>query len=200
AQQAEREAAVGAPDAQPIARILIGMATRTAHDAALAELQNEIDGKTPREADRKTARTLRAELLNHLREQLTRGIPTLRERETLASLANLLKRGAVEIKVFTRKPLHGKTYIFHRDDITSPLLAFVGSSNFTVPGLHSNLELNFEVTDQNAAHELHDWFEERWNDRYSMPITAHLLEMLTQEYTPYEVYSRGQYWANPGCG
>ena len=66
-----------------------------------------------------------------------------------------LKTGAVEMKVFTDAPLHGKAYIFHRpQDPHVKKLAYVGSSNLTGAGLMRNLELNIDVLDQDAARKL----------------------------------------------
>src|SRR5690606_20869016 len=66
--------------------------------------------------------------------------------------------------------------------------------NLTAPGLTSNLELNVDVVDSAAAADLAQWFEERWNDRFSRPVTAELLELIDESWatpaprSPYEVF------------
>jgi hypothetical protein len=179
---------------EPVVRILLGMATGSEQSTTIAELQADLDGTPQVDADAATGRARKAELLEHLRDQLMRGAPTSSDRKTLGSLRQLLAGGAVEMKVFTRRPLHGKTYIFHREDLNAPLVGFVGSSNLTGPGLMSNLELNVDVLEQAAAAGLAKWFEQVWNDQFSFPITEDLLDLLGESWTnpiprrPYEVF------------
>jgi len=80
-----------------------------------------------------------------------------------------LRRGAVLIRLHDKGFLHAKCWLFYSDrpgqqmlfDRFRPILAIVGSSNFTVPGLTSHRELNLahkvlldpmEVEDRDAAH------------------------------------------------
>lgn len=112
-----------------------------------------------------------------------RGAPTAADRRTLAALRGHLEAGKVEVKVFTRRPLHGKTFIFHRQDLNSPIMGFVGSSNLTAPGLNSNLELNVDVPDSfGGGKDLVAWFEARWNDPHSRVVTADLLTLLDESW------------------
>ena len=179
---------------EPTARILIGMVFTGPQEETLAELQAAVDGKPLPEADAAIARERKAEFLDQLRGQLMRGLPTADDRLTLGSLRDLLDTGAVEIKVFTRRPLHGKTYIFHRVDWNNPITGFVGSSNLTAPGLTHNLELNVDVVDTTAAAGLAAWFEDRWSDKFSRPVTAEILELIDESWAtpaprrPYEVF------------
>lgn len=178
----------------PVMRVLIGMVMTGPQQQTLQDLQEELEGDTQPEADPQVARTRKAELLEQLRTQLMRGLPTNADRVTLQSLRDLLEAGAVEMKVFTRRPLHGKAYVCHRDDVNNPITGFVGSSNLTVSGLTSNLELNVDVVDTTAARDLAEWFEQRWSDRFSRPVTADVLELLDESWArreprrPYEVF------------
>ena len=141
---------------RPVARVLVGMLVSTAQVEALQELQRELDGNADiaELADNQKAAARRNELLADFRMQLSRGIPNEKSRKTLASLRDQVASGALEVKVFTRKPLHGKTYIFHRDTNNGPIVGFVGSSNLTASGLQSNLELNVDVLDSAASQDL----------------------------------------------
>jgi superfamily II DNA or RNA helicase len=183
-------------DELPGVRVLIGMSAATTHDEVLDELQATVDGLERSDADGDTSRQRRAELLQQLRTQLMRGMPTPGDRTTLASLRQLLADGVVEIKVFTRRALHGKAYVFHRQDLNSPIVGFVGSSNLTPPGLTHNLELNVDVLDNVAAADLARWFQDRWDDRFSRPITAELLDLLDESWAtstprqPYDVFMK----------
>lgn len=81
------------------------------------------------DADGEVARLRKSELLEQLRMQLMRGMPTPEDRITLKALRDALDDGSVEVKVFTRRPLHGKAYVFHRNELNTPIIGFVGSSN-----------------------------------------------------------------------
>lgn len=178
----------------PVARILIGMVMAGPQEETLADLQSSVDGAVTPEADGSVARERKAALLEQLRMQLMRGLPTAGDRRTLRALAEHLRAGRVEVKVFTRRPLHGKTYVFHRQDLNNPIVGFVGSSNLTAPGLSHNLELNVDVVDTAAAKDLDQWFTDRWEDNFSRTVTHELLELLeeswatTQPRKPYEVF------------
>ncbi|MDP8017117.1 helicase-related protein [Prescottella equi] len=178
----------------PVVRILIGMVMTGPQQETLEDLQAGVDGTPRPDADANTARERKAHLLEQLRTQLMRGLPTNADRAALQSLRDLLAQGAVEIKVFTRRPLHGKTYICHRQDLNNPITGFVGSSNLTAPGLTHNLELNVDVLDTSGAKDLAQWFEDRWDDRFSRPVTADVLDLLDESWVrreprrPYEVF------------
>jgi predicted DNA-binding protein (UPF0278 family) len=47
-----------------------------------------------------------------------------------------------------------------------------------VPG-----ELNGDVLDHDAAVKLSKWFEERWNDRWCVNITAELIQAIEERRT-----------------
>ncbi|MDO3636410.1 helicase-related protein [Mycolicibacterium arseniciresistens] len=178
----------------PIVRILIGMVTAGVQQETLDALQADLEGNTESDADANAARERKAVLVEQLRLQLMRGLPTAADRAVLQSLRDLLSTGAVEIKVHTRKPLHGKAYVCHRDDLNNAITGFVGSSNLTRPGLTVNYELNVDVLDTTAAETLAQWFNDRWNDRFSRPITADILDLLDESWArreprrPYDVF------------
>jgi len=182
------------PGESPVARILIGMVSTGPHDETLDELQEKVDGRPRPEADNDASNERKSHLIEQLRVQLMRGLSSSGDRKTLGSLRGLLATGVIEIKVFTRRALHGKTYVFHRDDVTNPITGYVGSSNLTAPGLLRNLELNVDVVDSTAAKELATWFEERWGDKFSRTVTAEILDLLDESWAtpiprpPYEIF------------
>lgn len=179
---------------KPVTRILVGMVLAGADRQLLDALQADMASSAVNtEVDNSRAKARRDEVIRSLREQLVRGIPKASDRETLQALKRQLDSGAVEIKVHTRRPLHGKTYIFHRQDNTNPITGYVGSSNLTSAGLNRNYELNVDVLDYTAAADLAQWFEDRWNDKFSLKLTSDLVELLEESWasdqrTPYEVF------------
>jgi superfamily II DNA or RNA helicase len=90
--------------------------------------------------------------------------------------------------------MHGKTYICHREDIATPIIGYVGSSNLTLPGLKFQYELNVDVIDGDAAIKLAKWFQDRWDDEFCLDITQELIDLLDESWAaekpadPYLVY------------
>jgi hypothetical protein len=184
-------------EAYPIARVLVGMVAPSDSQQLLDTLQDQV--QPPRYGDdihdRERANERREKLVAHLRNQLMRGLATTEGQATLQTLKRQLRDGVVAMKVFTEKPLHGKTYIFHAPAKKhGSRWAYVGSSNLTGAGLHRNLELNIDVQDSDATAKLATWFEERWSDDFSLDITAEIIELIENSWadesqpTPFEVY------------
>lgn len=179
---------------QPVARVLIGMVLPGDHDTLMRQITQPLHQTGDGEGARVRAMRIRDALVDHLAKQLSRGIPTTAQRTTLHSLRSLVKEGHVELRVYTRRPLHGKTYILHRNDPSTPRHAFVGSSNFTRAGFTSNLELNVDVADIDSTEKLEQWFTDLWEDKWTLRIDEQLLEIIEDSWatplprTPYEVY------------
>lgn len=183
--------------ARATARVLVGMVAASDSQQLLDSLQDQVQ---PPEYgadihDRERALARRDQLVAHLRNQLMRGLATAEGQATLQVLKRQLREGVVSMKVFTEKPLHGKTYIFRAPSKKhGSLWAYVGSSNLTGAGLHRNLELNIDVQDSDATTKLATWFDERWDDRFSLDITAEIIELIEDSWadesqpTPFEVY------------
>jgi hypothetical protein len=184
------------PGMAPVARVLVGMVAPSESQAILDSLQSELseDGPGALIHDSSKALEQKERLVRHLRTQLMRGLPTKSGQETLRLMKRQLESGRVQIRVFTRRPLHGKTYILRGGGGPVPLWSYVGSSNFTGAGLFNNLELNIDVAEQDANAKLAHWFEDRWNDKYSLVITKEIIELIEeswsgeQQATPFEVY------------
>ena len=139
---------------------------------------------------------IRDELVAHLREQLMSGASSSIRAQALRTLKEQLREGRVQIKVFTSEPLHGKTYIArqHLDEHDHvQAIGFVGSSNFTHAGLHTNRELNIDVLDSNGTEELQKWFNKLWKSRSSYLINDEIIDLIEQSWavkqpSPYDVY------------
>lgn len=178
-------------------RVLVGMVMPSDSVRMLSALQDVVQPPAygSHIADMSKARSAKEQLVKHLRTQLMRGLPSVAERRTLQQLKEQLRAGAVEMKVFTTAPLHGKTYILHMPrNVYAKKLAYVGSSNLTAAGFFRNLELNIDVTDGQATQRLADWFTDRWNDPFSLTITTEIIDLIEESWasetqpTPYEVY------------
>lgn len=179
----------------PIARVLIGMVHGDPEAQVMAHLQRTLEGgQESDDIDRKTAQARLKQAKLKFRQQLMRGAPTKQDEQTIRALREQLADGRVAIKLFTRRPLHGKTYICHRQDKITPIVAYVGSSNLTTSGLVSNFELNVDVVDSDGAEKLDGWFEARWDDPFAVDVTADLIDVIDESWasenllSPYEVY------------
>ena len=185
------------PSDPAVARVLVGMVMPADSALMLSALQDAVQ-PPPYGSDMNDmgkALAAKEQLVKHLRTQLMRGLPSEAEQRTLQQLKSHLESGAVEMKVFTSAPLHGKTYIFHAPgNQMAERRAYVGSSNLTNAGLFRNLELNIDVKDDDASKKLADWFTDRWDDHFSLKITAEIIELIEESWasdsqpTPYEVY------------
>lgn len=147
--------------------------------------------------DNALAARWRKELAQGLKEQLTIGLPTDADRTTLLQLANHLRDGKLAVKAHLRHPLHAKLYLCHRNDPINPIVGYVGSSNLTMAGLLNQGELNVDVLDGDACDKLSRWFEDRWNDRWSLDISQELIEIIETSWVrplpPYYIYLKMAY-------
>jgi superfamily II DNA or RNA helicase len=92
--------------------------------------------------------------------------------------------------VYRKDKFHAKAYITHAHMEVVGSSALVGSSNFTLPGLTDNIELNVQVTGAPVA-VLQEWYNEHWDE--AEEVTSEILkafERHVRQYLPFEVYAR----------
>src|SRR6266511_1777733 len=184
-----------AGDDDSCCRLLVGMQRRPEDDfrAAMSLIASE-DGM-----DNATALRLRKQLAEEFRAQLAYGIPTDADEAGLRRLADQLRGGKVRVKLFLRHPLHAKLYLLYRQDPNNPTIGFLGSSNLTMPGLSVQGELNVDVLDHDACAKLERWFNDRWDDRWSIDISDELVQVIDESWAsetqipPYHVYLKIAY-------
>jgi len=175
-------------------RLLIGMQRRP------EEMLREIFSKTdPESMDQGTAARQKKMLAQEFKDQLTIGVPTESDEMGLRKLSSQIKSKKVFIKLFLRHPLHAKLYLLFRDDIISPIIGYLGSSNLTLAGLKNQGELNVDVIEQDAAQKLAKWFNDRWNDRWCIDISEELVNIIDESWAaeqlrlPYHIYLKMAY-------
>ncbi len=145
-----------------------------------------------------SARTRQA-ILDGLKQDITARLDASLESEKekndfltgVAAIVQALRDGKIECRAYAKKKFHAKAYITHPRVAVIGSVALVGSSNFTVPGLTQNIELNIQVKAAGDVRQLQDWFELHWNE--AEPITADILatvERHIREYTPFDVYTK----------
>lgn len=182
------------PEDRPAVRLLVGMAVSP--DQALRQsLEGDAKGM-----DLATAVVRADEAVLAFAQQLVWGIPTKSDEAGLRQLRKDLESGLLKVKFVAREPLHAKLYVAHLPAGPAGFRhGIVGSSNFTSAGLSKQGELSLEETDVQVTKELAEWFDERWDDKFSIDVTVALIDVLEQSWIredqplPYHVYLRLAY-------
>ena len=149
--------------------------------------------------DNQTAINIKKRLAQEFREQIAIGIPTEADERGLRKLSEQIKGKKVVVKLFLRYPLHAKLYLLYRDDKINPIIGYLGSSNLTLAGLSKQGELNVDVLEQDASEKLAKWFEDRWEDRWCIDISAELSDIIDNSWaadkllSPYHIYLKIAY-------
>lgn len=174
-------------------RVLIGM-QRLPEEEIRDFFSNE-----KRALDNNIALELKKKIAKEFKEQLIIGNPTNQDEIALKKLSKQLKEKRVVVKLHLKHTLHAKLYLAHRDDYNSPSIGFVGSSNLTFAGITKQGELNVDVVEGDAAKKLSKWYQDRWEDRWSIDITKELAQIIDESwateklYSPYHVYLKIAY-------
>lgn len=106
------------------------------------------------------------------------------------AIVKAIQSGKIECRVYRKDKFHAKAYITHARLEVVGSSALVGSSNFTVPGLTQNIELNVQITGTPVA-VLQEWYEDRWEE--AEDISDEILKVInhhTREFEPFDIYAR----------
>ena len=183
----------GQDDMQRVCRLLVGM--QKMPQEILREYFHQDDDHI---IDQAEATKLKKRLAQEFKDQLTVGTPTEADEKALRRLSQQLKDKKVVVKLHVQQ-LHAKLYLAYSNDKRVPIVGFLGSSNLTFAGLSKQGELNIDVLEQDAAQKLADWFNNRWNDRWCLDITAELIEIIDNSwaadklFSPYHIYLKIAY-------
>ncbi|WP_442485606.1 helicase-related protein [Aeoliella sp. SH292] len=151
-------------------RILMGdevsKRTKKAFEAGLAEVQNRLDLSLEREK---------------LKNDFLEGVPAIVES---------LRAGTIQCRVYRKDKFHAKCYLTHARQEVVGSFGLVGSSNFTLPGITQNLELNVQITGTPVA-VLQEWYEQHWNNAEDVtPEILRTIERHIELFTPFDVYAK----------
>ncbi len=105
------------------------------------------------------------------------------------AIVEALKNKKILCRAYNKEKFHAKAYITHGRKAVVGSTALVGSSNFTLPGLTENVELNLRITSPGDVRELQEWYERHWDE--AEDITADILKVIerhTRDYTPFEIF------------
>lgn len=148
-----------------------------------------VSGEVSEEEQMKKARV-------EIRKTLEYMIQSDREIAAVHKLINLIRRGKVQVKVYTQTQLHAKAYIFELDpEQVVKEVAIVGSSNLSISGIREHAELNLLTSHEGDHAELLEWFERHWNDPSCREFTEETADILEaswagKEHTPQDVYGK----------
>ncbi len=109
--------------------------------------------------------------------------------EGVGGIVQAIKTGQIECRVYTKKKFHAKLYITHASKEVLGSMALVGSSNFTLPGLTQNIEMNVQI--RNEVSLLQDWFEKHWQE--GEEVSEDVLKTMERhiaEHSPFVVYAK----------
>lgn len=179
---------------QGVCHLLIGMTERPEE-----ELRKLLSLRGEQEIDQATVLRLKQRMAREFRQQLLAGAPSNADQEGLRRLSEQLKAGRVVVKLFLRHKLHAKLYLLYQASHITPIVGYMGSSNLTLAGLQHQGELNIDVLDSDACKKLEHWFQERWEDRWCLDISAELAHIIDESWArdemppPYYIYLKMAY-------
>jgi len=105
------------------------------------------------------------------------------------AIVDALRARKIDCRIYNKDKFHAKAYITHAKQAVVGSSALVGSSNFTVPGLSDNVELNVQL--RREVEVLQNWFERYWENAEEItPDILQVVERQTALYAPFYVYAR----------
>ena len=153
--------------------------------------------------------TTKKALVQGMREKLSDSFEHEREKygneflEGIDAIVDGVRTGKIECRVYAEEKFHAKMYITYARNPRLPPIALVGSSNFTVPGISQNIELNVKIEDSGRVQQLQEWFEYFWNHENTQPVSEEVLEVMEHEsydYEPFLLYGKSleEYFRDKG--
>lgn len=145
--------------------------------------------------DEVSMRTKKAMLdgINKARKVLDDSLEAEKEKNDFLSgvpaIVEAIKNKKIQCKIYTRDKFHAKAYITHGKQAVVGSAALVGSSNLTLPGLTTNVELNIQL--RREVETLQKWFDDHWGK--AEEISEDILKVIERhihEYSPFEVYAK----------
>ncbi|MGA2864737.1 MAG: helicase-related protein [Verrucomicrobiota bacterium] len=107
------------------------------------------------------------------------------------AILDAMRGGKIQCRVYARRKFHAKAYITHPRLAVIGSVALVGSSNFTVPGLTENVELNIQIRAPGDVSQLQAWYERHWQEAEDItPDVLKVIERHIREYLPFDIYAK----------
>ena len=108
--------------------------------------------------------------------------------EGVPAIVDAIRNGKIECRVYRKDKFHAKAYLTHGKAAVVGSFGLVGSSNFTIPGLCENVELNVQIRG-NDVRLLQDWYESHWQE--AEDVTPDILQTMERHVAarkPFEIW------------
>ena len=142
-----------------------------------------------------TSRRTKDHLIEALQTITEESLESVKEEDdTLQGLADVsaaIRRGKIVVRVYDRAKFHAKLNLMQAEESSPVNFSTVGSSNFTLPGLTQNVELNTFITDPTHIGKLREWYDERWEE--GSEVKAELLRTIERhlkKHPPFTIYAK----------
>ncbi len=142
-----------------------------------------------------TSRRTKEHLIEALQKGTDKNLESVKEKDdTLQGLADVrtaIRSGKIVVRVYDRAKFHAKLNLMQAEDSSPVNFSTVGSSNFTIPGLTQNVELNTFITDPTHIDKLREWYDERWEE--GSEVKAELLRIIERhlkQHPPFTIYAK----------
>ena len=142
-----------------------------------------------------TSKRTKEHLVAALEKVTNKSLESVKEKDDtlqgLADVRNAIRRGKIVVRVYDSAKFHAKLNLMKAEDSSPVNFSTVGSSNFTLPGLTQNVELNTFITDPTHIGKLHEWYDERWEE--GSEVKAELLRTIERhlkEHPPFTIYAK----------
>ncbi len=99
-------------------------------------------------------------------------------------LENFLRRPTTQVRIYRKRFLHGKAFIFSDEEAV-----IAGSANFTRAGLNHNLELDLGQYNPDDVRRVCEWYNDLWQDAELYEL-ADIFKARLLEYEPHLIYLR----------
>jgi len=143
--------------------------------------------------DNRTADKIKEQVLNSFRHQLTLGVPTVIDEQSLHELSCHIRSKRLVAKLYLPAQIRQNFYLTENQDLTKR--GFLGNNLTFMEWAEDELE-NFEAID----YEKYDnKFQERWNDRWCVDISDDILKIIEESWarthpiSPYYIYLKIAY-------
>ena len=148
-------------------------------------------------------------LLNGIRAKLADSFEHEREKygneflDGIDDIVEAIRTNKIECRVYAEEKFHAKMYITYAKNPRIPPIALVGSSNFTIPGISQNIELNVKIEDSGRVQQLQEWFDYFWDHENTKEISEDILKVMehqSYEYEPFLLYGKSleEYFRDKG--
>ena len=185
-----------------VIRLLISPKTnRPTAEALLASNESLEDARRKVATDQVDGKAIASK---QIRESLGHMPQTSQDRHAALKLVELIRKGKLQVKVYTKTQLHAKAYIFEMmDNPALPRFSIVGSSNLSISGIKEHTELNLRTNVDNDSEKLLEWFDRHWEEakEFTKEMADEIQDSWVDNRPPIDIYHKAvmyEYGEQPG--